>query len=134
MAGIIVIIVLNDKKLSSHMGDIGEHINHSNHKIHSYDKSRKIIVNLGNEKYEYNNNSTYQSNHIQNSLLMIIVNTPENDASKLDSKLDKRELRTYSIKSLSMLFSCSIRAMYNRFHRDQNKRLMLKSYIPWINT
>ena len=50
MAGVIVIFVLNDKKLSSHMVQISEHINSSNSKIHSYYQMRKIIVNLGNKK------------------------------------------------------------------------------------
>ena len=33
-----------------------------------------------------------------------------------------------------MLFSCSIRAIYNRVHRAQNKRLMMNSYILGMNT
>ena len=45
-----------------------------------------------------------------------------------------REVRTSSVKSSSTEFFCSIRAMYNRVHRDQNKGLVLKSYIPGINT
>ena len=44
-----------------------------------------------------------------------------------------RKVRKFSIKSLSTLFSCSIRVMYNRFHCDQNERFMLEAYIPGIN-
>ena len=118
MSVIIVIFVLNDKKLSSHMAQISEHINSSNHKIHCYDQIRKIIVNLVSNKCYDNNNSTRQLNHLQNSLLMSIVDTPEKDVSKFDRIPDKRKVRTSSIKSSSTLFSCSIRAMYNIFHRD----------------
>ena len=65
---------------------------------------------------------------------MSIVDTPEKDISKVDRKLDKIKIRKYSIKSSSILFSCSIRAMYNIVHSAQNKRLTLKSYINGINT
>ena len=65
---------------------------------------------------------------------MSIVDNPEQDVSNVDRKLDKRKIRTSLIKSSSILFSCSIRAMYNRVHRDQNQRLTLKSFIPAINT
>ena len=47
MAGIIVIYFLNHKKFSSHIDHIIEHINYSNHKIYSYDQTRKMIFNLG---------------------------------------------------------------------------------------
>ena len=65
---------------------------------------------------------------------MSIVDTPENYVSNVDKKLDKRKVRTSSIKSSSALFSCSIRAMYNRVYCDKNKHLTLKSYIPGVNT
>ena len=67
-------------------------------------------------------------------LLIGIVETPEKGVSNVDRKLDKRKLRTSLIKSSSTLFSCSISALYNIFHRAQNKRLMMKSYIRSINT
>ena len=70
---------LNDKKLSSHLDQIGEHISSSNQKIHSYDQIRKIIVKLGSNKFEDNNNSTCQLSHPKNLVLMIIADTPEND-------------------------------------------------------
>ena len=65
---------------------------------------------------------------------MNIIDTPEKDVSNFDRKLDKRKVRTSSIKSLSTLFSCSIRAMYTRVHSAQNKRLVLKSFNTEINT
>ena len=65
---------------------------------------------------------------------MSIVNTPEKDVSNDNRKVYKRKIRTSLINSSSELFYCSICAMYNRVHRAQNKRLMLKSFIPAINT
>ena len=64
---------------------------------------------------------------------MSIIDTPEKVVSNVDSKLDKRKIRTSSIKSSSALFSCSIRAMFNRLHRAQSKRLILKSYNTGID-
>ena len=64
---------------------------------------------------------------------MSIVDTPEKDVSKVDRKLDKRKIRTSSIKSSSTIFYCSIRAIYNRVHSAQNQCLVFKSYIPAIN-
>ena len=72
----LLFFVLNDKKLSSHMAQISEHINSLHQKIYSRDQMIKIIVNLGSNKCEDNNNSTCQLNHLQNSLLMSIVDTP----------------------------------------------------------
>ena len=57
---------------------------------------------------------------------MSIVGTPEKDVSNVYEKLYKRKVRTYSIKSSSTLFSCPIREIYSRVHRDQNKYLMMK--------
>ena len=109
------------------MDQISEHINPSNQKNHHYDKKIKIIVNLGSKKYENNNNSTCQLKHPQNMLLMSIVYTPESYVSNFNRKLDKRKVSTSSIKSSSTLFSCSIRAMYNRVNRAKNKRLTKSS-------
>ena len=99
MAGIIVIFFLNKNKLSSHMDQISEHIKYSNHKIHSYDQMRKMIVNLGSNKCENNNNFKRQLNHPQNLSLMSVVETPKKDVSYVDRKLDKRKVRASSIKS-----------------------------------
>ena len=77
MAVIIAIFFSNDKKLSSHMAQISEHISFSYHKMYSYDQMRKIIVNLVSNKCENRNNSTCQLTRLRNSLFMIIVDTPE---------------------------------------------------------
>ena len=45
-----------------------------------------------------------------------------------------RKVRTSSVKSSSTLFSCLIRAMYNRVNRYQKKLLVLNSYPPGMNT
>ena len=52
---------------------------------------RKMIVKLVSKKCEKINNSTYQQNHLQNSLLMSIIDTPENDVSNVDRKLDEKK-------------------------------------------
>ena len=57
---------------------------------------------------------------------MSIVDTPVKDVPNVDSKLDKWKIPTSLINSSSKLFSCSIRAMYNRVHRAQNQLLVLK--------
>ena len=51
MTGIIVISVTNYMKLSLHMYQISEHINSSNHKIHSYGQLSKMVVSLASNKY-----------------------------------------------------------------------------------
>ena len=94
---------------------------------------RKMIVNLSNRKCKNNNNSTGNLNNIQKILLMSIVDTNQNYVPNVDRKLDKIKVRTYSIKSSSKLFSCSICVMYNRVHISKNKFLTLKSFIPAIN-
>ena len=75
MACIIFIFVLNDKKLSSHMSYITEHINSSNHNIHSYDQMSKFIVNLSSKKGKNNQNSSHQLTHLHNSLLLLTYDT-----------------------------------------------------------
>ena len=105
MACIIVICVLNDKKLSSHMSHISEYINSSNQKIHSYDQMVKMIVNLVSKKIE--KNSTCQLIHLKNLLLMSIVDTSEKYLPNVDRKSDMRKLRTSSVNLSSILFSCS---------------------------
>ena len=116
------------------MDQISEHINSSNHNINSYDQMGTMIVNLSNKKCKNNNKSTGNLNHIHKLLFVIIVETPEKGVSNVDRKLDKRKIRTSLIKSSSTLFYFSIPAMYNRVHCAQNQRLMLKSFIPAINT
>ena len=99
MAGKIDIFVINDKKLSSQMAQISEHINSSNQKMHSYYNMGNVTVNWSNKKCKNNNNSTGHINHIQKPLLMNIVDTPEKDVSNFDSKVDKRRIRKSLIKS-----------------------------------
>ena len=118
--------VLHDKKCSSHITQMSECINSSNNKINSYDQMKKMIVNLGSKKCEDRNNSTCQQNHHHNLSIVIIAYTPQKDKSKVDGKINKRKICKYSIKSSSILFSCSICGIYNIFHHSQNKRLMLK--------
>ena len=65
---------------------------------------------------------------------MIIIDTPEEDLSNVDRKYDKRKVRTYLLKSSLIIFSCSVRAIYNIFNCDKKKRLVLKSYIPGIDS
>ena len=77
----------------------------------------KIIVILGSKKCNNNNNSIFQLKHLQNLLLMSIIETSEKDVSNVDRKLYKRKLPTSSINSPSTLFYFSIRAMYNIVHR-----------------
>ena len=66
MAGINVIFVFNDIKLSSCMAQISEHISSSNHKIHSYNQMSKMIINLDSNKSKNNNNFTCQLSCLQN--------------------------------------------------------------------
>ena len=95
----LLFFVINDTKQSSHMDQISEHINSSNHKIHSYDQMGTMIVNLSNKKCKNNNKSTDHLNEIQKSLLMSIVDTPEKDVSNVDWKADKRKVCTSLINS-----------------------------------
>ena len=102
------------------MAQITEHINSSNHKINSCGKTRRMVVNLGSKKCENNNNSTCQLSRLQNSLLISISDTPENDLSNVDSEMRHEKVRTFLANSSSKLFSCSIRAIYNIVNIAQN--------------
>ena len=79
-----------------------------------------MIVNLGSKKCEKNNNSTCQLNHVHNSLLMSMVDIPEKYVSNVDSKLDKRKIRTSPINLSSTSFYCSIYTIYNRVYCAKN--------------
>ena len=81
------------------MAQISEHINSSNHKMHSYDQTRKMIVNLGSNKFENNDTSSCQLNHLHNLLLISVYEIPENYLSNVDRKYDTRKVRTSSVKS-----------------------------------
>ena len=130
----LLLFVLGNKKLSSHMPQISKHINSSSHKIHSYDQISKMVVNLGSKKCKNNSTRTCLLTHLHHSLLMIIIDTPETFLSNIDRKYDIIKVRTSSVKVSSTLFSCSMRAMYNIFNCALKQRLMLKSYLTGINT
>ena len=66
------------------MAHISEHINSKKPQNHSHYQTSKMIVNLGINKWENNNNSTCQISRIQKLLLMSIVDTPEKDLSNVD--------------------------------------------------
>ena len=117
----LLFIVLNDKKLSSHMAQISEHINLSNRKINSYYQTRKMIVNLGSNKGKKNNNSSLQLTRLKTSLITSIVDIHENNLSNVDRKYDMRKVRTYSVNQSLTLFSCLMRAMYNIFNYAKKK-------------
>ena len=91
----------------------------------------ELVVKLDSKKLGDNNNSTWQISSLHNLLLIIIFYTPEKYLSNVDHKSDMRKVRTYSVKLLSTLFSCLIRAIYNIINYAL-KRLMLNSYIPGI--
>ena len=93
-----------------------------------------MIVNLGSKTGENNYNSSPQLTHLHNSLLMSIIDTPEKDLSNIDRISDMRKVLTSSVKPSSTFCSCSIRAMYDRVNSAQKQCLMLKSYIPGIDT
>ena len=84
---LLLFFVLGDKKLSSHIDQISEQINYSNQKIHSYNKIINMIVNLGSKKGKKNDNSSPQITCLYNSSLMSIVETLENNLSKVDSEI-----------------------------------------------
>ena len=70
-----------------------------------------MIVNLGSKKDKNNDNYYLKLTHIQNSLLMSIVNTPEKYLSYVDKKYYIRKVCTSSVKSSPTLFSCSIHSI-----------------------
>ena len=92
-----------------------------------------MIVNLGSKKSDNNENYYPQLSHVQNSLRMIIVGTPEKYLYHVEGKSDTRKVRISSLKSSSILFSCSVCAIYNRVCCAQKQFLMLKSHIPGID-
>ena len=95
---------------------------------------RKIVFNLVSKKVDNDEKSYPQLSCLYNSLLIWIVDTPENHLSRVEVQVITSKVRTYSAKSLSKLFSCSLRKMYNIFHLYQRQRLMLRSYITGIDS
>ena len=121
IAFLYVIFCYEQNKLSSHMTQISQHINSTNEKNHSYNKTINCFVTIDSNKCDNNDNSYPQLYHIQNSVLMRIVDIPENNLSHVEGKEVTRKLCTYVVNSYSTSFSCSARAMYNRVHRAQKK-------------
>ena len=95
---------------------------------------REIIVNLGRNKGDKNDNSSPQIYRLHNSLLISIVGNPEKYLSNVVGKADTSKVRTSSVKSYSTLFSWSACEMYNRVHHDKKQRLVLRLYIPGIDS
>ena len=116
------------------MAQVSEHINSTNQKKYSCDQIGKIIVNWGNNKVDNNYNLYPQLPCLQTLLLMRISETPDNYLSNVEGKSDTRKVHTSLIKPSSTLFSCLVRSMYNRVNCSQRQRLMLKSYIPGIDS
>ena len=94
----------------------------------------KHIVTLGINKGDNNGSSCPQLSCLHSSLLIRIFDTNEKHLFNVEGKSDTKKVRTSLVNSSSTLFSCSIRAMYNRVYRAQNKYLMFKWYITGLNT
>ena len=101
MACIIVIFLSTTKKYHNIWlrAQISEHINSSNHKIHSYDQMRKIIVTLGSKKGNKYDDSSTKLTNIQNELLMSIVATHEKYLSHGEIESVTRKVCLYSVES-----------------------------------
>ena len=71
---------------------------------------RKMIFNLGSKKCE--KNSTCQLFHLQSLLLMIIVNTPENNLSNVDLEITHEKsthILSIVINNIILLFNtCNV--------------------------
>ena len=63
-----------------------------------------MIVNLGGNKVDNNDKSYPQIPHLHNSLLIIIVDNPENNLSNVERKSDARKVRTSLVKSSSTIY------------------------------
>ena len=112
------------------MAQISEHMNKSNHKIHSYCQISKMIANIGSKKGENNipplANCELTRLHI--SIQMIIVNNPEKCLSNIYGKYDTIKSHKDSVESSTSLLYCLILTMNNRVNHTQKRRLMLKPY------
>ena len=86
MAGFIAIFVLNYKKLSSNMAQTSQQIDYKNQETYYYDKTSKMIVNLGSKKCDKNNDSSSKITCLNNSLLLIIVDNPGKYLSHSEGK------------------------------------------------
>ena len=80
------------------MAHISQHVNYTNHQIHSYDQMSKMIVNLGRKKVENNDNSSTQLYCPHNSLIMRIFDTPEKGLSCIEGKSVTSKVCSSSVK------------------------------------
>ena len=85
------------------MSEINEHNNSSNHNIHSHGQMSKTILTFFKKFKNYNNYSP-ELFRLQNSLLMSIVDTPENYLSSVEWESCMRKVCTCSLKPSSTLF------------------------------
>ena len=102
------------------MSQISKHINYSYHKFVSMYQIIKMVVNLGSKKCKNNSTRTCLLTHLHHSLLMIIIDIPENDLSNAGRKYDMGKVRTSWVNSSLTLFLCSVRAIYNRVNYAKN--------------
>ena len=91
-------MVYHSKRLSSNIYQIIQHINTTNHKIHSDDQIRKMIVNLGSKKGDKNDDTSPKIMDQHNDLLLDIVETPERDVSHGEGNSHTRKVGTSSVK------------------------------------
>ena len=103
MAVFIDFLVIIDNKLSSQMYQISQHNNYTNKIIHSYTQMIKMIMNLSIKKGDKNDDSSPKLTHIQNTLLIVIFDTPENYLSRVEGKAVTRKVHKYS--TLFFMFS-----------------------------
>ena len=80
------------------MDKIYQHINTTNYKVNYHDRTRKMIVHLGSNKGNRNNDSTPKVTDLQNHLLMSIFDTTEKDVSHGEGGKLTRKVCTSSVK------------------------------------
>ena len=90
-----------------------------------------MIFNLVIKRGDNNDNYSTQLYHLHNSLIMRIVDITEKDFYNDEGKSETRKVYISLIKSSSIIFSCSVREIYNRVHPSQKQRLILRSNLMW---
>ena len=86
----------------------------------------KMIIKISRKKGNRNYFSSTEITHINNTLLIRVFETPEKYLSHGEEKSVTRKVSTYSVKSYSTVFSCSLHAMHNRVYHAQKQGIMLK--------
>ena len=79
------------------MNHISQRTDFTNHKIFSYDKMIKIIVNLGSKKDDNNNNTFTQRCQLHNLLLTRVVDNTKKYLSHGEGKEITSKVRTYYV-------------------------------------